>query len=147
MSLVGMFPPLEKGDLLLIDGGYADISPVDLLRQSGLKRVISVDPSQKRHATRPRNGLGVYLRSVEVTQDALSRLRHNEADYVLSPHFYRTVGVLDFQLKRLCIAAGVAAVLRALPELSKQLGRIGPEPHLRLPRIRLFKRGKVRHSR
>lgn len=122
-ALAGILPPFEKGEQLLVDGGYADISPTDVLRRSGVKRVISVDPSQKRNRRRPRNGLEVYLRSTEITQDALSRLQHKNADFVLTPDFVRQVGVLEYAQKRRCIAAGSLAVMAVAPDLRKLLGK------------------------
>ena len=121
-ALAGILPPFDDGTHLLVDGGYVGMSPVDVLRQAGIDRVISVDPSQDRSSPNPRNGLDVLLRSVELTQDALSSLRHEKADLVLKPHFGRSVGMLEFQYKRDCIAAGINAVRAAQPFLVDILG-------------------------
>ena len=121
-ALAGILPPFDDGAHLLVDGGYVGMSPVDVLREAGIDRVISVDPSQDRSSPNPRNGLDVLLRSIELTQDALSSLRHEKADLVLKPHFGRSVGMLDFQHKRDCIAAGVDAVRHAAPALLATLG-------------------------
>lgn len=121
-ALAGILPPFDDGTHLLVDGGYVDVSPVDALREAGIDRVISVDPSQDRSSPNPRNGLDVFLRSVELTQDALSSLRHQRADLVLKPRFGRPVGMLEFRHKRDCIAAGINAVRHAQPSLVAMLG-------------------------
>jgi NTE family protein len=121
-ALAGILPPFDDGTHLLVDGGYVDISPVDALREAGIDRVISVDPSQDRSSPNPRNGLDVLLRSIELTQDALSSLRHEKADLVLKPHFGRPIGMLEFRHKRACIAAGINAVRQAQPALVDMLG-------------------------
>jgi NTE family protein len=121
-ALAGILPPFNDGTHLLVDGGYTDMSLVDVLREAGIDRVISVDPSQKRKSPNPRNGLEVFLRSIELTQDALSSIRHEKADLVLKPRISRSVGMLEFQHKRDCIAAGANAVRHAEQSLLAILG-------------------------
>lgn len=121
-ALAGILPPFRDGDRLLIDGGYSDISPVDVVREAGVAHTVSVDPSQRRITREPRNGLDVFLRSIQVTQEALSRVRFKEADLVLSPDYPRSIGVLDFREKRACIAAGAVAVRKAARALAALLG-------------------------
>ncbi len=121
-AIAGVLPPLERGDRLLIDGGYSDISPVDVLEDAGLECVVSVDPSHVRNSRRPQNGLEVYLRAAEVTHDAFARVRHAEADLVLKPRFHKPVGVLEYSEKRQCIAAGVRAVRSCADALHDLVG-------------------------
>lgn len=44
-ALAGVFPPLRRNDLLLADGGYADLAPITVARSTGAQRVIVVDPA------------------------------------------------------------------------------------------------------
>ncbi len=126
-ALAGILPPFEDGPHLLVDGGYSDASPIDLVRQEGLDRVIIVNPEQSSNANLPRNGLEALLRSIEITHKAFSRLRHEHADIVIRPRFSSQVGLFDFQRKRPCIAAGAIAVKRASAELESKLAPIHPQ--------------------
>lgn len=116
-ALAGVLPPFPDGDRLLIDGGYTDIAPVDIVRRSGVDFVISINPANLPNDEKPRNGLEVFLRSVEVTHNAHSNMRFDEADLILRPEFRRPIGILEFYHKRDCIAAGARAVLQAAPRI------------------------------
>ena len=112
-ALAGILPPLADGRHILMDGAYADIAPVDVARATGAEVVIAVDPSQQATNVGPQNGVQAMLRSVEICQNEHARLRFGQADMVIKPKFAQTVGTLDFQFKRHCIAAGVMAVRRS----------------------------------
>ncbi len=116
-ALAGILPPFRDGELLLVDGGYTDIAPVDVVRKSGVDFVLSINPANQPNTRKPKNGLEVFLRSVEVTHNAHSNMRFNEADFILSPEFSRPIGILEFQHKRDCIAAGARAVLQAAQKI------------------------------
>lgn len=116
-ALAGILPPLREGSHLLVDGGYSDSSPVDIVKQTGVDCVIILDPGQRLSDHTPSNGLEVFLRSIEITHKAFSRSRYEHADLVLTPHFGAQVGLFDFEHKRRCIAAGAYAVRQAAPRL------------------------------
>lgn len=128
-ALAGILPPFREGPHILIDGGYSDSSPVDIVRNAGVDCVIIIDPGQRLDDYSPRNGLDVFLRSVEITHNAFSRSRYEHADLVLTPDYEAKVGLFDFKHKRHCIAAGANTVKRASAELK---GRLMPV-HTRSP--------------
>lgn len=121
-ALAGLLPPLELNSHILIDGGYSDVAPVDILRDRGLDFVIAVDPGQRRVDAEPKNGLEVLLRSIEITQNAFAGARLAKADLVFKPKFKHSVGVMAFKHKRECIAAGISAVRRRKVQLHEMLG-------------------------
>jgi NTE family protein len=121
-ALAGILPPLEAGTDVLIDGGYSDVAPVDIIREHGFDVVVAVDPSQHYVARPPKNGLQVLFRSIEITQNAYAASQLTEADLILNPKFPQTVGVMDFEYTRTSIAAGAQAVRQAAPQLRKALG-------------------------
>lgn len=106
-ALAGILPPFDDGKHLLIDGAYSDIAPVDVVRDQGVECVIAVDPSQHETRKKPKNGIQSMLRSVEICQNEHAHMRFKKADLVLIPKFGRTIGTLEFQYKRHCIAAGI----------------------------------------
>jgi len=123
-ALAGILPPFKDGPRLLADGGYADSAPIDLVRAAGVDCVIVIDPDQCLIERAPRNGLDVFLRSIEVTHSAFSKARYQDADLVLTPNYGSPVGILDFEHKRRCIAAGVWAVRQGSTRLANALGTV-----------------------
>ncbi|MBA3910746.1 MAG: hypothetical protein C0524_12900 [Rhodobacter sp.] len=122
-AIAGILPPLVDGPHVLMDGAYADIAPVDVARATGAEVVIAVDPSQQGTAVGPQNGLQAMLRSVEICQTEHARLRFRQADLVIRPQFAHSVGTLDFQMKRHCIAAGARAVRKSGAQIRTLLGQ------------------------
>ncbi|WP_223228167.1 patatin-like phospholipase family protein [Lutimaribacter pacificus] len=120
-ALAGILPPLVDGPHVLMDGAYADIAPVDVARATGAEVVIAVDPSQRENAVGPKNGMQAMLRSIEVCQYEHARLRFDQADLVIRPDFGRSIGTLEFGLKRRCIAAGAVATRRTYAEIAELL--------------------------
>lgn len=118
-ALAGILPPFADGQYLLVDGAYSDIAPVDVAMETGVDFVIAIDPSQKRTNHQPTNGLDVLLRSVEICQNEHADMRFNLSDIVLKPDFKHSIGTMEFQNKRDCIAAGARAVRRASFEIKR----------------------------
>jgi len=106
-AIAGIVPPVEMGDMLLADGGYADLVPVDLARAAGADFVIAVDPSIPEDPVHPGNAIAAMLRAFEICQEKHGHLRFGEADMILHPKYSRTIDTLDFQHRRLAIAAGI----------------------------------------
>lgn len=120
-ALAGILPPFEDGPYLLIDGGYSDMAPVDVLRDAGLDCIVAINPAQNHRQDVPQNGLQMMLRAIEITQRDFASNRFSQADMVLTPEFGDVIGVLDYHYKRLCVAEGVHMVRRALPQLRRLL--------------------------
>ena len=108
-SLAGILPPVGIDDLLLVDGGYSDIAPVDVARAMGAPIVIAVDPSQPKDASPPKNGLQVVMRAMEICHMNHAHERISAADLVIHPVFDGYVDVLDFRKREMCIEAGRTA--------------------------------------
>ena len=123
-ALAGILPPFADGPHILMDGAYADIAPVDVARSTGAEVVLAVDPSQQEATVGPQNGVQAMLRSVEICQNEHARLRFSQADLVIRPRFAQSVGTLEFQFKRHCIAAGVMAVRRSDSQIRALLGQV-----------------------
>jgi len=120
-ALAGVLQPLEIGDLLLVDGVYSDIAPVDVARELGAPVVVAVDPSQGAGAGNVANGLQVVMRAMEICHLSHAHLRVDAADIVLRPIFDGVIDVLNFGARRECLAAGIREVRRNRDQLSRAL--------------------------
>jgi predicted acylesterase/phospholipase RssA len=47
LGVPGVHEPLKRGKSLLVDGGYISDEPVGALREAGVERILSVDPSPR----------------------------------------------------------------------------------------------------
>lgn len=110
VALAGILPPLERDGLLLADGAYVDLAPVDVARSFGHSIVIAVNPGQEPTNALVRNGLQALRRAMEICNLSHATARFRQADFVLNPVFRRTVDMLDFAARRECVAAGIRAV-------------------------------------
>lgn len=120
-AIAGVFPPVARGEYLLADGVYVDEAPIDVARASSVEAVIAVDSSQQIPPPAIRNGLQAMLRGTEICRREHTRMRLAEADLVLRPQFPFAIDTLDFDQKRICMAAGARAVRASLRELRELL--------------------------
>ncbi len=120
-ALAGLLPPLPRDDLLLVDGCYADLVPIDVARGADNRVVIAVDVHQQIDPRPPSNGVQAMLRAMDICSRSHARLRFAEADLVIRPEFPFAIDTLDFSAKRACIAAGSRAVRASLESLREVL--------------------------
>jgi len=126
-ALAGILPPVEMDGRILVDGGYCDLAPVDVARAAGAEIVIVVDAATNFEAKKPANGLQAMFRAIEICQNEHTHLRFMPADMVIRPVIDPPVGVLEFENKRRCTAAGARAVLRSRAEIRRLTQRVEPE--------------------
>ena len=120
-ALAGIVPPARRDGRWLVDGGYSDIAPVDVLRDAGLTRIIAVDASTSTYGALPQSGVSAMMRALEICQNEHARLRFELADLVLKPVFVPPIEVLDFSDIRRCIAAGLHCVRKSRPMIDQLL--------------------------
>jgi len=118
-ALAGILPPAEIDGRTLVDGGYCDLVPVDVVRRAGADVVICIDAATNSIANKPANGLQAMFRAIEICQNEHTHLRFTKADLVIHPNIKPPVGVLDFKHKRRCAAAGARAVLHSRAAIQK----------------------------
>ena len=120
MAIPGMFTPVEKDDLLLIDGGLVNNYPVDLVRSMGADIVIgSIFPIEDEVIEQSKGSIS------EITQQiwnfiGLEKRNSNveNTDILISPDIY-PYGMLDFQRPGIdtIITRGVAAAMNSWVDL------------------------------
>jgi len=122
-AIPGIFPPIEYGGRLLLDGGWVDQLPVSPCRRLGADFVIGVDVAKElQHDNSLNNAFDILRRTNAITRHTLYRLQVKEADLVISPD----VGEIhwaDFDSLDRCIRLGREAAERSLPAIRNLLKR------------------------
>lgn len=131
MSIPALFPPVEIGGRLLVDGGVVNNLPVDVARAMGADVVIvseipgaEVTPDELRSLT------AALAQTMSIMITANSRVQTatlGPADVHLLPDV-RAIGMLDFQEAPTTISAGHAAVAGAAPRLAALAAGRAPIP-------------------
>jgi len=120
-AVPGLFAPVERGDMLLVDGGIIDNLPVDVARSMGADVVIAVDvgsgPSGPR---RPENVRDVMASTLSIM--ASTNLGSRQAADVLVLPRLEDYSSWDFGRTQEIIDAGRAAAVLMLPEVLALLG-------------------------
>jgi NTE family protein len=126
-AVPGLLPPLQLHDQLLADGTFVDDVPVDVARSlcehgsTAVERVMAIDVSQMEPARDIHNGFQAIMRAVEICHNAHTHSRFSQADAVLKVTFPMQINILDFDCKRICIAAGIRAVRQQQQTLMRLL--------------------------
>ncbi len=124
MSIPGVFAPVERGDMLLADGGMANNLPVSVVQSMGADRVIAVDVSMPLY---PRELLDSVLAISEqittfLTRNNTDRQRAllDEDDLLIVPNLTQ-VGSASFDMANHSINVGMSAAELALVEAGNLL--------------------------
>ena len=120
-ALAGILPPFVQDDLLLADGAYTDIAPIDVARTFTPPVVIAVDPGQDLISPDIQNGYQALMRAMEICHLRHADMRFSQADLVIRPRFERTIDTLDFEARRECVYAGLSEVRERRIELGHLL--------------------------
>lgn len=124
-AIPGIAQPVRIGAHTLVDGGFADPSPIDVARDLGAEIVVAVHVGQHLGPFDADTWLGGLIRSFEVGQRAFAKERLRHADLVVRPDFGERVPMLDFSATEEAIACGSRATDAALEEIRTLLA--GPE--------------------
>lgn len=117
-AVPAVFPPLIKGEKILVDGCLGEPLPVCELRKRGCRKVIGVDfarvPSTRRLV------IPSPLHRIEILQGSLSRLAAGELDCLIQPAVGRRSGLWwDRHRLAFYVEAGRASARHRAPELER----------------------------
>jgi len=122
-AIPGILPPIKIQDWELIDGGWIDRVPVRPARNMGADFVIAVDVAEELDEdTDFSTGLGIVLRTYDISRCALSRLQLEEADLIVCPDVSK-VHWSDFGHLDECIWAGAEAIRQKTEEIRRKIER------------------------
>lgn len=117
VSLPGIFRPKEISGMVLVDGGVADVLPVDLLVASGCLNVLAVDVSDQYRMPERIDLPSVIFHSLAIMETRLRECMTRGERYLLNPAMPETTGVLALEEMSACMEAGYAAATQAMPHL------------------------------
>jgi NTE family protein len=121
-AVPGLFAPVDRGDMLLVDGGLIDNLPVAVARAMGVDVVVAVDVNPARRVPRKPE---TFRELMESTMDIAGRsnkaLSRYDADFLVQPGTEK-FGTWDFGKIDAIIDAGREAALVVLPDVLAVLG-------------------------
>jgi NTE family protein len=132
-AIPGILPPVRIDDREMVDGGWIDQVPIRPAREMGADLVIAVDVSEVLDDPAELNtGLGIVLRTNDISRLALTRIQLKEADLVIHPD---VCGIhwSDFGHLDECLRAGEHATREKLDELNSLVKRKKIRKIFRLP--------------
>lgn len=128
MAIPLVFTPLEKGDMLLVDGGLVDNLPTDVARDLGADVIIAVD------ATSPllekdeiNNFVDVIDQSISLQMEKNVRENRALATVLIRP-MLDGMSATDYERIPEILERGEAAVGRAMDEIRAALAASAPSP-------------------
>jgi len=122
-AIPGILPPVKINNRELVDGGWIDRVPVRPAREMGADLVIGVDVAEGLDETEDfATGLGIAMRTNDITRWALSQLQLKDADVVISPDV-SAVHWSDFGHLDECLEAGEKAARATLDEIRSLIKR------------------------
>jgi len=122
ISIPGVFMPVERDGMLLVDGAVTDRLPIEVARDMGAERVIAVDVTfAEEKQPRVNNAIHVILASIEILERQIfTGLVKPRADILIQPRL-GNIGSANFERAAECILAGREAALAKLPEIQAAL--------------------------
>jgi len=132
-AIPGILPPVRIDNRELVDGGWVDRVPVHAVREMGADLVIGVDVAEGLEDVEDLStGLGLVLRTNEISRLTLTQWQLREADLVIAPEV-STIHWSDFGQVDECLRAGEQAAREKLGEIKNLVKRKKIKKILGLP--------------
>lgn len=120
-AIPAIFPPIELGERILVDGGIIDNCPSVYARALGADKIIAVDLCTFTKVGSPMNSLlSIFNRSLNVFLVHQAKSLHNHTDVLLSPDV-SDVGSLAFDKTSSCIELGYQYTKNRMGEIEAAL--------------------------
>jgi NTE family protein len=119
MSFPGLFTPVWKDAMLLVDGGVTDNVPVDIAVEKGFDHILACDVSRFRQekATSFRTGLSVLIRSYDIAIEQARKTASRNASLTLYPE--GGGATFDFRDPLAYVRLGEKTAVDATEEISR----------------------------
>ncbi len=119
-AIPGIFPPLEKGNRLLVDGGVTSLVPVDAVHSLGVDLVIGVNVEGDIYRQDFPHGIDILYQADDIRGHELTKSKLAQADLIIRPKL-KGINWSHFAKVELCIQKGEEATYRSLPEIRMKL--------------------------
>ncbi|MCI1956638.1 MAG: patatin-like phospholipase family protein [Oscillospiraceae bacterium] len=121
-ALPAVFRPKMLDGMCLVDGGVADVLPVDLLIAAGEPNVLAVDVSEYYKMPERINLLEVASHSLAIMETKLRQCMTRGEKLLLNPGLPDTEGVLNLPQMTECMEAGYFSAKKAMPRIKRIFG-------------------------
>ncbi len=123
ISIPGIFKPVKRDDMILVDGAVANRLPIEVARDKGAQIVIAVEVNYTHSWDYTiNNALDVILASLDIMQKPQFELISKKADILIKPevgHF----SPRDFDKSRQLVDLGRAAAEAKIEDIQKMIER------------------------
>lgn len=121
-SVPAVFPPVEIGGRLLIDGGITSEVPVEATGRMGADFIIGINVESRIFHEKFKHGMDILFQSDEIRSHELVRLKLNLADFVIQPKVQH-ISWAAFSKGEECIREGEKAARAALGRLKAAIAK------------------------
>ena len=121
-SVPAVFPPIQLGKRLLIDGGITSEVPVEACRKFGADFIIAVNVESQIFQDRFRHGMDILFQSDEIRSHELVRLKLKLADFTITPQI-QNISWAAFSKGEQCIQEGENAAEQSLSSLKSVIAK------------------------
>ena len=122
-SIPGVFPPLEHGDRLLVDGDVVEKVPTSALLDLGNAPLVAVDVSNPEPKNPPQNSLEAALLAGEASRRRLKALALERAEIVVSISLDAPIDTFDFHRAEDVYQQGRETAPWLIEQLARRRGR------------------------
>jgi NTE family protein len=121
-SVPAVFPPIQLGERLLIDGGITSEIPVEACRKFGADFIIAVNVQSQIFQDNFRHGMDILFQSDEIRSHELVRLKLKLADFAITPQV-QNISWAAFSKAEQCIQEGEKAAEQSLSSLESVIAK------------------------
>jgi NTE family protein len=126
-SVPGVFEPVYRENMVLVDGAIYDRLPVEVAQQRNAKVIIAVDvKSSENGGVEIRNTLDVMLTSLDILESRQFQPKKLKVDALILPNVYH-FNPADFKKAEELIAEGRKAAEKAMPKLLGAIAKKLPQ--------------------
>lgn len=121
ISIPGVFTPVKRDGMILVDGAVADRLPIEVARSRGASLVIAVDVTfSEGKQTNIKNALDVILASLDIMGKQQFDLVHPQSDILIQPRV-NSYSPRDFEKSREIVDLGREATEAKLDEIRAKI--------------------------
>jgi len=123
ISIPGVFYPVERGNLVLVDGAVVDRFPIEIARSKGADIIIGSDVLVKLDQNQIKNVMDVIMVSLDLMQMRQYDPIYNEHEFVIKPPI-AGFSSRDFHKANELIKLGRSATQAKIPEITQALRKL-----------------------